>query len=43
MLAAPAVTAPALNRLGVLGLEFCEVTALPGAEGEVAAQPGLFG
>lgn len=43
VLAAPAVTAPALNRLGVLGLEFREVTALPGAEDEAATQPGLFG
>ena len=42
VLAAPAVTAPALNRLGALGLEFREVTALPGAE-EATAQPGLFG
>jgi len=43
VLAAPAVTAPALNRLGALGLEFREVTALPGAADEPAAQPGLFG
>lgn len=42
VLAAPAVTAPALNRLGALGLEFREVTALPGQE-EATAQPGLFG
>lgn len=43
VLAAPAVTAPALNRLGVLGLEFREVTALPGATEEAQVQPGLFG
>ncbi|MBW7916210.1 MAG: endonuclease NucS [Trueperaceae bacterium] len=43
VLAAPAVTAPALNRLGALGLEFREVTALPGAAEEAALQPGLFG
>ncbi|MDT3683128.1 MAG: endonuclease NucS [Truepera sp.] len=42
VLAAPAVTAPALNRLGVLGLEFREVTALRGAPAEVTEQPGLF-
>lgn len=41
VLAAPAITAPALNRLGSLGLEFKEVTALPDAEPQ-AAQPGLF-
>lgn len=41
VLAAPAVTAPALNRLGALGLEFREVTALPGAE-EGPLQAGLF-
>ncbi|HNR00146.1 MAG TPA: endonuclease NucS, partial [Trueperaceae bacterium] len=43
VLAAPAVTAPALNRLGVLGLEYREVTALPGLGDEPAKQPGLFG
>jgi len=43
VLAAPAVTAPALNRLGVLGLEFREVIALQGAADEVTEQPGLFG
>ncbi|MBX3141327.1 MAG: endonuclease NucS [Trueperaceae bacterium] len=43
VLAAPAVTAPALNRLGALGLEYREVTALPGLGDEAAKQPGLFG
>jgi RecB family endonuclease NucS len=42
VLAAPAVTAPALNRLGALGLEFREVTAL-GDDDESPQQPGLFG
>jgi len=42
VLAAPAVTAPALNRLGALGLEFREVTALPDLD-EAPQQPGLFG
>lgn len=42
VLAAPAVTAPALNRLGVLGLEFKEVTALPSSSGAEIEQPGLF-
>lgn len=41
ILAAPAVTAPALERLQALGLEFREVTALPVEE--VDAQPTLFG
>ncbi len=43
VLAAPAATAPALNRLGELGLEFREVTALPGLADDVASQPSLFG
>lgn len=42
VLAAPAVTAPALNRLGALGLEFREVTALPDAQRHGPEQPGLF-
>ena len=42
ILAAPAVTAPALNRLGALGLEFREVTALPLVESG-PQQAGLFG
>ena len=42
VLAAPAVTVPALNRLGVLGLEFKEVTALSPAETREPEQPGLF-
>jgi len=42
VLAAPAVTAPALNRLGALGLEFREVTALPLVE-DGPQQVGLFG
>lgn len=42
ILAAPAVTAPALNRLGALGLEFREVTALPLVEAG-PQQTGLFG
>lgn len=41
VLAAPAITAPALNRLGTLGLEFKEVTALPDLD-QRQAQPGLF-
>jgi RecB family endonuclease NucS len=42
ILAAPAVTAPALNRLGALGLEFREVTALPTLAKETAVQEALF-
>jgi RecB family endonuclease NucS len=42
ILAAPAVTAPALNRLGVLGLEFREVTALPDPERDAVVQEALF-
>lgn len=42
ILAAPAVTAPALNRLGVLGLEFREVTALPSVDAG-PQQVSLFG
>jgi len=42
ILAAPAITAPALNRLGALGLEFREVTALPELEPDGPAQPPLF-
>ena len=42
VLAAPAITAPALNRLGALGLEFREVRALPDSQ-PLLAQPGLFG
>ena len=41
ILAAPAVTAPALNQLGSLGLEFREVSALP-LEDDGPRQPGLF-
>jgi RecB family endonuclease NucS len=43
VLAAPAITAPALNRLGALGLEFREVTALPEGGPASAGQPSLFG
>lgn len=43
VLAAPAVTAPALNRLGDLGLEFREVTALPDLVDDGPSQPALFG
>lgn len=42
ILAAPAVTAPALNRLGDLGLEYREVSALPLNDGIADAQPSLF-
>jgi endonuclease len=42
ILAAPAVTAPALNRLGNLGLEYREVSALPLDDGSDDAQPSLF-
>lgn len=42
ILAAPAVTAPALNRLGALGLEYREVTALPTHETDLAVQEALF-
>ena len=42
ILAAPEVTAPARTRLEELGLEFCEVTALPDLGDERDAQPGLF-
>jgi len=42
ILAAPAVTAPALNQLGSLGLEFREVSALPGPDGTADSQPSLF-
>lgn len=42
VLAAPAVTAPALNRLGALGLEFREVTALEVID-HGPQQVGLFG
>lgn len=41
VLAAPDITAPALNRLGALGLEFREVRALPDARPQ-PDQPGLF-
>lgn len=41
VLAAPDITAPALNRLGALGLEFREVKALPDTRPQ-PAQPGLF-
>lgn len=41
ILAAPAATAPALEHLGRLGLEFKEVTALPDVEVE-RMQPSLF-
>lgn len=42
ILAAPAVTAPALNRLGALGLEFREVTALPDPQRDPVVQEALF-
>src|SRR5690606_13861641 len=42
ILAAPAVTAPALNRLGALGLEFREVTALPSSQMDMTVQEALF-
>jgi RecB family endonuclease NucS len=42
VLAAPAVTAPALEQLRLRGLEFREVKALP-VEEEPEAQPSLFG
>ena len=42
ILAAPAVTAPALNRLGALGLEFREVTALPSHQTDMTVQEALF-
>jgi len=42
ILAAPAVTAPALNQLGSLGLEYREVSALPIDEAGGDAQPSLF-
>lgn len=42
VLAAPSVTGPALNRLGVLGLEFKEITALPDSRAASTEQPGLF-
>ena len=42
ILAAPAVTAPALNRLGALGLEFREVTALPDPDLDHVVQEALF-
>lgn len=42
VLAAPAITAPALNRLGALGLEFREVTALE-VVSDAPQQVGLFG
>jgi hypothetical protein len=42
ILAAPAVTAPALNQLGSLGLEYREVSALPLDDDGGDAQPSLF-
>lgn len=42
VLAAPAITAPALNRLGALGLEYREVTALPDLQAG-PTQERLFG
>ena len=42
VLAAPAITAPALEQLQAKGLEFREVTALPIEEG-AERQPSLFG
>jgi endonuclease len=41
ILAAPAATAPALNQLGTLGLEFREISALP-LDDAGDAQPSLF-
>jgi len=43
ILAAPAATAPALSRLGELGLEFKELSALPDGDEAGASQPLLFG
>ena len=42
ILAAPAVTGPALNQLGSLGLEFREVSALPLEDDDAERQPTLF-
>ena len=42
ILAAPAATAPALDQLGRLGLEFKEITALPQVGGPAERQPSLF-
>ncbi len=42
VLAAPSVTAPALNRLGALGLEFREVRALPTVREQAIVQDALF-
>jgi endonuclease len=42
ILAAPEITAPARTRLHELGLEYREVTALPGASGAGTEQPTLF-
>lgn len=42
VLAAPDVTGPAMNRLGDLGLEFREVTALPDMVDDGPSQPTLF-
>ncbi|MEX2501830.1 MAG: endonuclease NucS [Trueperaceae bacterium] len=43
ILAAPEITAPARTRLGELGLEYREVTALPDDDDGGAEQPTLFG
>ncbi len=42
ILAAPSITAPALNRLGEMGLEFRAVAALDSERGRPVDQPGLF-
>lgn len=42
ILAAPSITAPALNRLGEMGLEFKAVAALDHERGRPVDQPGLF-
>ena len=43
ILAAPAITRPAMASLGKLGLEFREITALPDLQEITATQPALFG
>lgn len=42
ILAAPAITAPALNKLGELGLEFKALAALDSERARPVQQPGLF-
>lgn len=43
ILAAPAISKPALTQLESLGLEFREVSALPELGGDTVEQPSLFG